>query len=352
MPEDCHSMRDSKPPVFVPSAKGIITRLAYAFGQEKGVDVETLLRRSGLSHKQIDDPDTRVEVRKQIKFLDLVANATGDDLLGFHLSQNFDPRKVGLLYYVFASSDRLDEALQRAARYSSIVNEGIRLTLRERKEEIGVVFEYRGVARRSDRHQIEFWIAGLLRACRQITSRRLTADRVTFSHRGKVTAELSAFFGSEIKFGAGADEAVFSSSIRDIAIPSGDPYLNELLLRYCEEALSQQKASETSFGLNVENAIALLMPHGKAHISEVARKLGIGQRTLARRLASEGLTFSGVLQGLRCELAKRHLSDDDLSISKIAWLLGYQDVSAFTNAFRRWTGRAPRAIRRHSVSHC
>jgi AraC-like DNA-binding protein len=341
-------MRASKRSIFIPSAKGIITRLACAFGQEKGVDVETLLRRSGLSHKQIDDPDTRVEVRKQIKFLDLVADATGDDLLGFHLSQSFDLRKVGLLYYVFASSDRLDEALRRVARYSSIVNEGIRLTLRERKE-IGIVFEYRGVARRSDRHQMEFWIAGLIRACRQITSRRLIADRVSFAHRGKATSELSAFFGSEINFGAAVDEAVFSPSIRDIPIPSGDPYLNKLLLRYCEEALSQQKASQTSFGLNVENTIAVLMPHGKAHISEVARKLGVGKRTLARRLASEGLTFSEVLQRLRRELATRHLTDNDISISKIAWLLGYQDVSAFTNAFRRWTGRAPRAIRRQSA---
>jgi AraC-like DNA-binding protein len=342
-------MRASKRPVFVPSAKGIITRLAYAFGQEKGADVETLLRRCGLSHKQIDDPDTRVEVRKQIKFLDFVADATGDDLLGFHLSQSFDLRKIGLLYYVFASSDRLDEALRRAARYSSIVNEGIRLTLRERKE-VGVVFEYRGVARRSDRHQMEFWIAGLIRACRQITSRRLTADRVSFAHRGKVTPELGAFFGSQVTFGAGVDEAVFSASIRDIPIPSSDPYLNELLLRYCEEALSQQKARQSSFGLNVENTIALLMPHGKAQASEVARKLGVGERTLARRLASEGLTFSGVLQRLRCDLAKRHLTDNDMSISKIAWLLGYQDVSAFTNAFRRWTGRAPRAIRRQSAA--
>jgi AraC-like DNA-binding protein len=87
------------------------------------------------------------------------------------------------------------------------------------------------------------------------------------------------------------------------------------------------------------------MPHGKAQAGEVARKLGISQRTLARRLASEGLTFSGVLQGLRYDLARRHLLDKGLSISKIAWLLGYQDVSAFTHAFRRWTGTAPRAIR-------
>jgi hypothetical protein len=50
------------------------------------------------------------------------------------------------------------------------------------------------------------------------------------------------------------------------------------------------------------------------------------------------LTFAGVVKRLKCDLAKRHLEDKALSISEIAWLLGYQDVSAFTNAFQRWTG--------------
>jgi AraC-like DNA-binding protein len=90
----------------------------------------------------------------------------------------------------------------------------------------------------------------------------------------------------------------------------------------------------------------VLLPHGKAQIREVAPKLGLSQRTLSRRLAAEGLTFAQVRQTLRADLADRHLADKDLSISKIAWLLGYQDVSGFSNAFKRWTGKAPRAMRR------
>jgi AraC-like DNA-binding protein len=89
----------------------------------------------------------------------------------------------------------------------------------------------------------------------------------------------------------------------------------------------------------------VLLPHGKVQIKEVARKLGTGPRTLARRLASEGLTFRGVLDALRSDLAKRHLADHDLSISKIAWLLGYSDVSAFANAYKRRTGQTPRETR-------
>jgi AraC-like DNA-binding protein len=105
------------------------------------------------------------------------------------------------------------------------------------------------------------------------------------------------------------------------------------------------KTNRSSFGIAVENAIVVLLPHGQAQMSVIARKLGISRRTLARRLASEGLTFAGVLDALRCDLAKRHLADRNLSISKVAWLIRYSDVSAFSNAFKRWTGMSPGTIR-------
>ena len=61
----------------------------------------------------------------------------------------------------------------------------------------------------------------------------------------------------------------------------------------------------------------------------------------------EGQTFSNVLEGLRSNLAESYLADEDLSISQIAWLLGYKEVSALTHAFKRWTGTTPRQARSH-----
>ena len=91
----------------------------------------------------------------------------------------------------------------------------------------------------------------------------------------------------------------------------------------------------------VENAVVPLLPHGKAQTSEIARQLGVSQRTFARRLSQEGLTFSELLDSLRSDLAHRHLADQDLAISQIAWLLGYREVGAFSHAFKRWTGKTP-----------
>ena len=88
-----------------------------------------------------------------------------------------------------------------------------------------------------------------------------------------------------------------------------------------------------------------LLPQGRAQAGEIARRLGVGQRTFARRLSAEGVTFSEVLESTRSHLARRYLADASLSISQIAWMSGYQEVSAFTHAFKRWTGRVPRDVR-------
>ena len=109
------------------------------------------LRRSGLTRLQIDNPEQRITVQSQIKFLDLAAEALGDEFLGFHLAQALELREIGLLYYVMSSSDLLGDALQRCARYSAIVNEGVRLSYRA-GEHVTVDFHYTGVQRHLDRH--------------------------------------------------------------------------------------------------------------------------------------------------------------------------------------------------------
>src|SRR5262249_28039471 len=109
----------------------------------------------------------------------------------------------------------------------------------------------------------------------------------------------------------------------------------------CEEALVRRPRVTDAFVARVENAIAPLLPHGEARAAQIAARLGMSQRTFARRLAEEGLTFSRVLHRLRLELARRYLLHEKLAVSEVAWLLGYQEVGAFSHAFRRWTGKTP-----------
>lgn len=327
----------------LPTATGGIARLAYDRAKSAGVSLEPLLRKADLTQEQIDDPRARIRVRDQIKLLNLVAAALEDDLLGFHLAQTADFRTLGLFYYVLASSDVLIDALQRIERYSSIINEGVLPKCIDRKF-VGISFHHVGVSRHLDRHQLEFWMAAFVRVCRNLTGLRFLPIRARMTHRRAQNTEFAECLGNQIEFGAAADEILFSNSIRQSPIVSGDPYLNKVLIGYCEDAISHRR-NHGSFQSSVENAIVPLLPHGNARADEIARHLGLSPRTFARRLSTEGLTFSGLLEGLRSDLANRYLADEDLSISEIAWLLGYREVSSFSHAFKRWTGKTPREVR-------
>jgi AraC-like DNA-binding protein len=299
----------------VPTATGGMARAAYARGVKTGLDIEPLLEKSGLSVRQAKNSHFRIAVKDQIKFLNLVADAIPDEFLGVHLAECVDLRELGLLYYVLASSSTLGEALQRFSRYSAIHNEGVQITYRESNNRISMIFKHVGVARLNDRHQIEFFVVILIRLSRQLTGRHLSPVAIKFIHRRR-------------------------------QLPTK---LKSLLVKYCEQALSDRRVRSHTWQLNVENAIAPLLPHGQADVAEVAQRLGVSRRTLTRRLASEGHTFSEIVDRLRFDLAKRYLQEHDLPISEVAWLLGYQETSAFYHAFKRWTGKTPTQVRAAGV---
>jgi AraC-like DNA-binding protein len=328
----------------LPTANGGIARAAYNVAITRGLDVQPLLKRSNLTTAQIKKPHVRIAARAQIAFLNEVASAIQDDFLGVHLAQSLDLRELGLLYYVLASSETLGEALKRLARYSGIHNEGVHITCQNRNT-LGVDFQYLGVSRVSDFHQIEFFVTVLVRLCRELSGRRILPIAVQFIHRkSAVPSEIKTFFGCGLEFGAREDRVVFASQATRAMTVNPDPYLNSLMRQYCEEVLCQRRIKVGDWRSNVENAVAPLLPHGEATIENVAQRLGVSTRTLARRLATENVTFVEVLSELRLELAKRHLQEPRRKIAEVAWLLGYEDPSAFSHAFKRWTGASPRQL--------
>lgn len=327
------------------SCGGLLSRLAYARARQEGIDVEPLLRKAGLTVEAIENKDAPLGVRNQIKFVELVANAVHDNLLGFHLAYTCDPREIGLLYYVAASAETLLDALLRVARYSFVVNDGIVVTVK-RDDRLRVRFQYSGVARHTDTHQIESWMAALIRVCRKVTDRDLKPVHVRIMHaRTQDGRGIEKLLDSEIEIGTGADEVTFPAESGDYPIVTADPYLNRLCVRCAEEALVRLQKKTSPLKIRVENAIATLLPHRQTRIDVVAAKLGMSAKTLARRLATEGSSFADILSTVRSALAHRYLADYGLQISEIAWLLGYSEIGAFTRAFQRWTGTNPRAAR-------
>ena len=329
----------------LPDTLGVATRLAAARLRKAGIVLKPLMRRAGLSVSQINKRDMRIGVASQIMFLQLAAEALNEPLLGFRLARDGDLRQIGQLYYVAASSETLGDALHCVQRYMSIVNAGIVLRCFEAGK-LTIALRYAGVARHSDRQQMECLVTTLIRVCRTLTGRHLKPTAIHLVHRcsGK-PSELEKFFGCGIRFAADTDQIIFDRKVGQLHLVGADPYLNEILLQHCEQALAHRRSNVSSLRSAVENTITPLLPHGKARLDAVARRLGMSSRTLARRLAAEGLNFNVILKQLRSDLAAHYLGEVNLSISQVAWLLGFQTVSAFSHNCKRSTGKNPKHIR-------
>jgi AraC-like DNA-binding protein/transcriptional regulator with XRE-family HTH domain len=329
----------------VPTSIGLAAHLAVAQLEHHGIDPGPLLARSGLSPVAVARRE-RVKVTSTIDFLERVSRALDDDWLGLTLAANFDLREIGMLYYVAASSQRFGDALKRLDRYERVANEGLDLRI-VKDAGCRVVLSYVGVPRHLDRHLMECLAVALLRLSRQLIGRKVMPLAASFVHHRADGQKIEQFLGCDVSFDASVDEIRFDAGVMDLPVVSYDPYLNDLMVKTCEESIAVRASNNSPLRTIVENTIAPLLPHAEAQAKTVAQRIGLSERTFARRLAAEGLSFGEILDQLRRDLALRYLQEN-LQVSQIAWLLGFHQPSAFSHACRRWTGESPLKFRRGS----
>lgn len=329
----------------MPTSIGLAAHLAVGQLERRGMDPAPLLARSGLSQAAVAKRE-HVKVKSVIDFLDRVSLAVKDEWLGLTMASDFDLREIGMLYYAAASSNRFGDALKRVERYVRIANEALVVRV-VHGSGCRIRLSYVGVPRHVDRHLMETFAVTLLRLCRQLARRDVVPLSVSFAHHRPDGRKMQRALGCDVNFGAPEDAMDFDAGVMDLPLAGHDPYLSQLMVKACEDAIAARAARISPFRTEVENIIAIQLPHAEARAKAVARQLGLSERTFARRLAAEGLSFGEILDQLRRDLALRYLQEKRPA-SQIAWLIGFNQPSAFSHACRRWTGKSPLELRRSS----
>ncbi len=333
-------------PQLLPTTTGFPARRALAALRKHNVDPEPILERAGLSEQELNDRENRISSAAQARLLEFAAEALHDPALGFHLATEVDPRELGLVFYIASAAKDLGEAIELLGRYSRIVNEAIRVEMTRRDSDLVIEVHVVGVQRFLAAQNAELAIAVILKSLRAITGRNVHPAKITLIHgRNSDFREFQRYCGCLVEFGGSTDEVVFSSETLAVPLITEDLRLLDVLRPICDEAAKQRETAPGSLRALVENEAQKLLPHGKAQRQIVARKLAMSTRTLARRLASQGTTFEEVVDELRRSLALQYMKTPGISLSQVAWLLGYEGATSFNHAFKRWTGRSPSTAR-------
>jgi AraC-like DNA-binding protein len=199
------------------------------------------------------------------------------------------------------------------------------------------------------RHANELAVARLFRFVSELPEVPLRPRAIWFAHPPIAdTRPLLAHFDTDdVRFLADTNGFSLAADVEDLAVVTSDPATLRVLTEYAEALLPRAGPTDELLS-RLSEIVAGLVPDGGPTLQDVARRSGIGARTLQRRLADHGLTFATLVDGVRSDLAQHMLRDRGLAVTEAAFLLGYADGRAFARAFRRWTGKTPDSWRREA----
>lgn len=312
-----------------------------------GLDRATLLARMGIREADLADPDSAVPLEAQTAAWEALGEHPRAETLALELAQHCRAELLGLIGWVMAHSPSGRAMLGVVRRYGALFGDPYVPEIDDTPDVFVIhrVFEPRIARTRVMPEYAPASTMVLLRDLLGLDPAEQLACDVWFQHPPPrdVTAH-ERFFGCPVRFSAPETRLVLATDIMNRPPRSRDPGLNAYLDRHAL-ALSATLAERSTLAERVRLLLGPLLRGGEPSQSEIARKLGMSERTLQRRLRDEGRSFADVLDGVRRELAARYLGDPRLTIYEVAFLLGYAEPSSFHRAFRRWTGEGPREFR-------
>lgn len=279
------------------------------------------------------------------RMLERAESHLADPLIGLHLGQTISTRHLGIVGPVVAACDTLTAALQKLERYQRLIFDVTHMIQRSGPGWVDLVWT--SADYHPGRLVNETGFAVLMQVCRSLVRGSANALAVEFAHALSADAKLRAYedyFGCPVRFNR--PEPLIRVSLELLAAPlkSPDAALIAVLEQHADRLLSQLPQQEEIVE-KARKAIAHALREGEPDIEKISAALHCSSRTLQRRLLQAGTSFRAEQNLVRHELAASYLHDPRLQVVDVALLLGYSEHSAFTRAFREWTGKTPQQFR-------
>ena len=312
-----------------------------------GGDVVALLESVGLDADLLINPDAVVPFGTAAALLDRAAETLGLPDIGLRLGDYQDLSILGPVALTARYATDVRDALQALVRHMPYHTPGTELSLNT-DTATGVTSLHCGLPGFDglpSRHVVELSYVIACKALRMI-AHDVGADwQVNLPHPAAVDPErYRQAYGCSVCFEQPFDALTFPSGLLDVSVDQANHELRRKAQRYINDVVQR-------FPLDIgKQTSALVERHlatGHFGLRDIARQLGMHERTLQRRLSEQDLVFEDIVDQLRRERASEYLRSSAIPLTQVATFLGYSNQAAFTRACRRWFGDSPQKLRRH-----
>jgi AraC-like DNA-binding protein len=307
--------------------------------EERSVSVASVLRQAGLPADLLRAEKILLSTEQLFAFWSAVAEVSGDPAIGLELGSEvrIERQEVATLAALSAASFR--DALDRAARYKQLTcPEQIQIVVR--RGECAIRFCWTLAKGPESWVLTDLCFAWLTALASRGTGGVVRPTRIEFSRGPRKRQLYERHFGCPVRFGAASSALIFRASDLDRPFVTHNADLLGMLAPQLDVELANRDNSADARD-QVKTVLRRLLAGRRPEIRDVARELASSPRTLQRRLGDLGVSYQGVLEEARRDMASDYLLHSSLELSEIAYLLGYEDANSFFRAFTRWEGLSP-----------
>lgn len=309
---------------------------------EYGMSASACLAGSNIAPEQLLQLESHIYPQQEFAVIaNIVRELPHVPALGLRMAARFHMPVYGVLTFAMCSCATAGEAIDLGLGYHELS-----FTLVEKRQEVvgnDLVFTF------GDRHipaplrqiVVERDMFALPRVMDEVFSRKMPKRKVRFAYSPPPHAsQYAGLLGIEPEFDAPAHQIVVDADFRKMPMPQA----NAATLRHCQAQLQAIVARRRTWGGTSGRVRDMLLRHPAMgpDMEAVAAELRMTSRNLRRMLEAENTSFRSLADEVRQTLAEEMLGLGKFSVKDVAARLGYSEVSSFTNAFKRWTGRAPR----------
>lgn len=315
--------------------------------EQSGADAGTVARvlsEAGLTRADAAPAAKTYDYEKEARFVRAATDALQDITFGARAGLTWRESN-SLTGYIGKYSRDLRAAIENTSRFHDIVDPAVAFSLRVAGNAAAFEVTWKDPSFARYHRHTEFLMFGVLSRMRRITRTTFFPIEIRFDHDLRhSTDQFRKLAGFPVVFGAESLEIILPLPTLDLPIQTYDLRLREHLTEYGERLLKERGNTPVTLRSRIEGLLTASLPARLPTADEVAGSLGMSPRTFARRLKTDGVSYREIVDDLRCDLAQTFLKDD-MSLSEIAFALGYADQAAFSTAFKRWTGQAPSSFR-------
>ena len=293
--------------------------------------------------------DGRITVVEWSTCLYLIEQDCPVPALGLEIAGFMEPEHGGVLAYLALSSENVGELVEQLLRFHPLMWQGFEVGIEQLDGRSRLFWTPQMVTPPAlldvARLAYETGIGCILQLVRILCGASYSPQSVTLLGAEPPKLEpYQAFFGCPVTFSDWTSSITFDRTLLQQPLAARDRVLQRLVQR---QANARQRAITPgdNFLTGFQRALGRALNKGTPSLEQVAADLAMSRATLQRRLQARGLTFQQALDNTRFEMARMYLEDPRVSLAEVAQLLSFSEQSAFTRAFRRWSGRTPGQFR-------